>query len=171
MAIIYKSFKRFTLKLVPLFLIFYFSLSEISPENIYFGFFSFNIQYIIIYFWVLKNPELLGYGFIFLAGLINDVVGALPLGISSLTFLIIALVATYIRHVTVKKNFLTNWITFIPAILLATTIYIFIFYFFSNYSVDYLNLLFNCFFTFLAFPIFWVLFEGLKIIIKGDQNA
>ena len=69
----------------PLILLYYLSISEIDShfEN-YFEILSFNIQLIIIYFWSLKRPEVLGNGHVFFAGLINDVVMGIPLGLSSL---------------------------------------------------------------------------------------
>ncbi len=82
----------------PLILLYYLSISEIDShfEN-YFEILSFNIQLIIIYFWVSKRPEALGSGHIFFAGLINDVVMGFPLGISSLSYLTVSLVATYVK--------------------------------------------------------------------------
>ena len=39
-----------------------------------FKYFSINLHYILVYFWVLRMPSALGFGFIFLAGLITDVI-------------------------------------------------------------------------------------------------
>ena len=49
------------INLGPLVLLYYLSVSEIDShfEN-YFEILSFNIQLIIIYFWALKRPEILG---------------------------------------------------------------------------------------------------------------
>ena len=78
----------------PLMLLYYLSISEIDThfEN-YFEILSFNIQLIIIYFWSLKRQEILGNGHIFFAGLINDVVVGVPLGLSSISYLIVSFVA------------------------------------------------------------------------------
>ena len=86
------------INLGPIIFLYYLSISEIDSyfEN-YFEILSFNIQLIIIYFWVLKRPEALGSGHVFIAGLINDVVMGFPLGLSSLSYLIIYLVGTYIN--------------------------------------------------------------------------
>ena len=87
------------INLGPLILLYYLSISEIDSHfESYFEILSFNIQLIIIYFWMLKRPDLLGSGHIFFAGLINDVVMGFPLGLSSLSYLIISLVATYIKY-------------------------------------------------------------------------
>ena len=100
------SFKTIKFKffaLVPLFLLFFISLNGNSVID--FKFFSINIHYIIIYYWVLKQPQALGYGFIFLSGIITDVVFGLPIGASALTLLVIATVAAYVRTVTVRTSF------------------------------------------------------------------
>ena len=74
----------------PLILLYYLCISEVDTnlEKI-FEIFTLNFQIILIYFWVLKRPEIMANGHIFLAGLINDVVMGFPLGISSLSYLII----------------------------------------------------------------------------------
>ena len=63
------------INLGPLIFLYYLSISEIDShfEN-YFEILSFNIQLIIIYFWSLKKPEVMGHGHVFFAGIINDVV-------------------------------------------------------------------------------------------------
>jgi rod shape-determining protein MreD len=106
------------LNLGPLILLYYLSISEIDShfEN-YFEILSFNIQLIIIYFWVSKRPELLGSGHIFLAGLLNDVIMGFPLGLSSLAYLVVSLVATYVKNMTVNTRITTDWFTFFIAII------------------------------------------------------
>ena len=100
------SFKmiRKLINLGPLILLYYLSISEIDShfEN-YFEILSFNIQLIIIYFWVLKRPELIGSGHVFFAGFINDVVVGFPLGTSALSYLVVSLVATYVKNMTVNN--------------------------------------------------------------------
>ena len=108
----------------PIILLYYLSISEIDThfEN-FFEILSFNIQLIIIYFWVLKRPEVLGNGHIFFAGLINDVVMGIPLGLSSLTYLAVSLVATYVKNMTVNTRITTDWFTFFIAILFSNLIF------------------------------------------------
>ena len=84
----------------PLILLYYLSFSEIdSYFETYFEILSFNIQLIIIYFWSLKRPDIIGNGHVFLAGLINDVVMGIPLGLSPISYLIVSLVAAYIFNI------------------------------------------------------------------------
>ena len=55
------------INLGPIILLYYLSISELdSYFEDFFEILSFNIQLIIIYFWSLKKPELLGNGHIFL---------------------------------------------------------------------------------------------------------
>tara|TARA_B100000953_G_scaffold183322_1_gene150897 strand:- start:648 stop:992 length:345 start_codon:yes stop_codon:yes gene_type:complete len=107
---------------------------------------------------VLRQPQSLGYGFIFLSGIISDVVFGFPLGVNALSLLIIAAVAAYVRVVTVRITLINDWISFIPALLLANFIY-FLSLYFSNYSIDYLYLFKNSIFTFIFYPILWGLFS------------
>ena len=142
MSLIYKHFILKIFQLLPLLLLFYICLKDDSLFHFeFFDLLSLNFQYIIIYYWVLKNPQTLGYGFIFLAGIITDVILGLPMGISSLSYLAIAALATYTRIVTVRVTLLTDWLTFIPALLSANLIYFLVLYFF-NIPINYLNLLF-----------------------------
>ena len=95
MAIQFKNIKLGFLEFLPLLLLFFISLNGNSIID--FKIFSINIHYILVYYWVLRRPESLGYGFIFLSGLISDVVLGFPLGINSLSLLFVAGVAAYVR--------------------------------------------------------------------------
>ena len=168
MAITISTIRLKILELIPLFLLFFIALNGISVID--FKFFSINVHYILIYYWVLKRPQALGYGFIFLSGIITDVVFGLPIGVSALTLLIIASVAAYVRVVTVRPSLLYDWVSFIPALLIANFIY-FITLYFSNYSIDYLYLLTNSIFTFLFYPFLWVIFGILINLTKSGSHA
>ena len=156
MAILFKQFKSYFFELIPLILLFFIALNGISVID--FKFFTVNIHFILIYFWVLRKPQLLGNGFIFLSGIITDVVLGLPIGVSALTLLVIAGVASYVRVVTVRISLFNDWISFIPTLLFANFIY-FISLYFSNYSVDYFYLFKNSIFTFAFYPILWSIFS------------
>jgi len=168
MTFLFKKIKFKFFALVPLFLLFFISLNGNSVID--FKFFSINIHYIIIYYWVLKQPQALGYGFIFLSGIITDVVFGLPIGASALTLLVIASVAAYVRTVTVRSSLVSDWLSFIPALLIANFIY-FITLYFSNYSIDYFYLFKNSIFTFVFYPILWVIFGMLLNFIKSESYA
>jgi rod shape-determining protein MreD len=156
MAYIYKQAKFKFFELLPLLILFYISLNGISIIDL--KYFSINVHYILVYFWILRKPQMLGYGFIFLSGIINDVVFGLPLGVNALSLLIIAAVAAYARVVTVRITLISDWISFIPALLIANFIY-FLSLYFSDYSVDYMFLFKNSVFTFVFYPVLWLIFS------------
>ena len=135
MAKSHKEIKLKIIDLLPLLLLFLISLNGSSVISI--KIFSINIHYILVYFWVLRSPDTLGYGFIFLAGIISDVILGFPLGISSLSLVVVAGPAAYIRVVTVWITLINDWISFIPALLIGNFVY-FISMYFSNHTVDYL---------------------------------
>ena len=143
----------------PLILLYYLSLSEIDShfEN-FFEILSFNIQLIIIYYWVSKRPELLGSGHIFLAGLLNDVVTGIPLGLSSLTYLVVSLVATYIKNMTVNTRITTDMFTFFIAIFFSNLTLYFLLSKFSEATITMEEMSYNTFFTLIFFPFFLVYF-------------
>ena len=163
MAYIYKQVKFKFFELLPLLILFYISLNGSSIIDL--KYFSINIHYILVYYWVLRKPQMLGYGFIFLAGIINDVVFGLPLGVNALSLLIIAAVAAYARFVTVRITLINDWISFIPALLIANFVY-FLSLYFSNYSVDYLFLFKNSVFTFIFYPVLWGIFSLILNLTK-----
>ena len=71
---------------------------------------------------MLKNQSVIGNGHIFLAGIINDVVMGLPLGLSSISYLTVSFVASYVRNVTVNISLFTDWFTFILAIFFSNLV-------------------------------------------------
>jgi len=164
MAYIYKQIKYKFFELLPVLLLFFVSLSGNSIVDL--KFFSINVHYILVYYWVLRKPQTLGYGYIFLSGIISDVIFGFPLGINALSLLIIASVAAYIRVVTVRITLVNDWISFIPALLFANFIYFFSLYF-SNYSIDYLYLFKNSIFTFVFYPILWGIFSMMLNLSKS----
>ena len=164
MVYIHKQVSSKLFQLLPVLLLFFISLSGNSILNL--NFFSVNIHYILVYFWILRQPRILGYGFVFLSGIISDVVFGLPFGVNALSLLVIAAIAAYVRNVTVRITLINDWISFIPALLFANFIYFFSLYF-SNYSIDYLNLFTDSVFTFIFYPILWIIFSIMLNLIKS----
>jgi len=164
------KFKEILLRFFPLILLYFLSFNsfEILKNHPNLIIFSFNLPVIIIYFYVLKLPHALGHGHIFTAGIINDIVVGIPLGISSLSYLILALVTSYIRNVTIREKMSAEWFTFVPALFFSNFISYIIINNFSNLSIYYIELLQNSFFTFLFFPIFYYFFNILSKLTPKD---
>jgi rod shape-determining protein MreD len=171
MAINVKRLKKFILEMGPLILLFYICISEFHTQFYYWKIFSFNLQFIIIYYWVLRDPDILGYGFVFLSGLINDVVLSLPLGTSAFCYLFVSLVAAYVGNATVRSSLFTDWFTFIIAILIGNFLYFFLMNKYAGMQIEYISVFYNSFFTFIFYPFFWALFEFYRkfIIVRAND--
>ena len=156
----------------PLILLYYLCISEIDTnlEKI-FEIFTLNFQIIIIYFWVLKRPEIMANGHIFLAGLINDVVMGFPLGISSLSYLIIIFVGTYVRNKSVNTTIASDWFTFFMAMIFSNLLFFTFLNNFTEISISMTKIGYNMFFTLFMFPIFWFIFNLYRITFIGAKDA
>ncbi len=171
MAILYKNFKLKLFSLGPLLLLYFFSISELDAQfSNYFEILSFNLQLIIIYYWVMKDPDVLGNGHIFFAGIINDVIMGMPMGLSALGYLVTAFVAMYIRSVTVKMTFFTDWFTFVIAIFFSNFFNLVLISNFSEFTITYTAIFYNSLFTFIFYPIFWVLFNPYQMVLRRIRN-
>ena len=166
MAILYKNLRSSIINSIPLITLYYLSISEIDTHfSNMFEILSFNLQIIIIYYWMLKNSSVLGNGHIFFAGIINDAVMGLPLGISSISYLTVSFVASYIRQVTVNMSLFTDWFTFILAIFFSNLVYLVLILNFSDLQISYVDMSYNAFFTFLFYPFIWTAFNFYKKIM------
>ena len=156
----------------PLILLYYLSFSEIDTnlESI-FEIFSFNLPIIIIFFWILKKPLIMGTGHIFLAGLINDVVMSFPLGISSLSYLVVCFFSNYVRNKSVNTTIASDWFTFIIALLFANLLFFLLMNNFSDVVITFTKIGYNTFFTLFLFPIMWLIFSFYKSNFIGGQDA
>ena len=166
MAINVKAIKETFLRFLPLVLLIYICISEFHTQFFFWKIFSFNFQFIIIYYWILRDPSILGYGFVFLCGIINDVVLSLPLGTSALSYLFISLVAAYVRNATVRSTLFTDWFTFIIAIIIGNFITYSLLSKFSEIQMQYIPMFYNSLFTFILYPLFWALFEIYRRLIN-----
>ena len=82
----------------PLILLFFLAFSGFDLSFfLYEANYSFNFIYLVIFYWVLKKPDVLGYGLVFFVGIINDVVQNFPIGISSINYLFLCAIAAFIR--------------------------------------------------------------------------
>ena len=163
MVMFVTNFKNNFVSLVPLILLFFISLNGMSTIDL--SFFTVNIHFILVYYFALRKPDLLGNGYIFLSGIITDVIHGLPIGTTALTLLIVAGVASYVRVVTARISLFTDWISFVPTLLLASLTYYLVLNF-SDYSIDYIYLLKNSIFTLIFYPILWFIFSIMLNLLQ-----
>ena len=152
----------------PILILFLSVFNEFDFNFLQIQYFSFNFVHILIFFWTLKNPNHLGYISIFVAGIINDVIIGIPVGISSLCYLLICSVTAYIRNITLSPNFINDWLSFLFTILLVNSIQVTILDLIFLIELNYMSYLINTGFTFIFYPLFFFIFNIInkKIIVK-----
>ena len=151
---------------LPLLLLFISVFNEFDFNYLNYQYFSFNFPFILIFYWSLKRIETLGYGYIFIAGMFNDAVLGFPLGISSLTYLIICGFAAYLRNITLRPNNFKDWFYFLFTISVANSINYFLLMLFFSIEINYYEILGNIIFTFLLYYIFSFFFDLYRNIIS-----
>ncbi len=156
----------------PLLLLYYLCISEVDTnlEKV-FEIFTLNFQIILIYFWVIKRPDIMANGHIFIAGLINDVVIGFPLGLSSLSYLIIIFVGTYVRNKSVNTTIASDWFTFLMAMIFSNLLFFSLLNNFSDLTFSFTKIGYNMFFTLFMFPVFWLLFNIYQVTFMTNRDA
>lgn len=155
---------------LPIILLFISVLNEFDFNYLSIDYFSFNFPYILIFYWSVKRSESLGYGLIFFAGLINDVVVGFPIGISSLSYLLISGFAAYLRNITLRPSLVKDWVFFLFTISVINSFIYMLLVFFFNFELDYFRLITNLIFTFLLYFIFGYFFHLYQNIAFGRYD-
>ena len=88
---------------LPIILLIVSVLNEFDFNYLQLDYFSFNFPFILIFFFTLKDFKHFDYLVVFISGLINDTVVGLPLGISSLSYILICIATSYFRNITISK--------------------------------------------------------------------
>ena len=133
--------------------------------------FALNFIYLVIFFWILKKPDALGYGLIFFAGIINDVVQSFPIGISSINYLLLCAIASFIRTRTIQPSLLYDWVLFFVAILIISSVNFTILTTIFESPIRYGTLMSSSFVTFLVYPIFAKIFNQIYLLSLKQENA
>ena len=94
----------------------------------------------------------------------------LPLGISSVSYLVVSFVGNYIKNVTVNFSIFTEWFTFVLAIFFSNLVFLTLIYNFSEFKISYSEIFYNAFFTFLFFPAVWLIFNIYRDFIMVKRN-
>ena len=162
------SFINILFLYLPIGMLFLSVFNDFDFNYLKIDYFTFNFAHILIFFWTLKNPDHLGYISIFTAGIINDVIIGIPIGISSFCYLLICATTAYIRNITLNPNFINDWLSFLFTILLINSIQVIILDLIFLIEIDYLKYLINTGFTFLFYPIFFFFFNFInkKILVR-----
>ena len=166
-----KNFIKIILLKVPLILLFVSVLNDYDFNYLNLKYFSFNFSYILIFYYSLKKSESLGYIYIFIAGLFNDVVIGTPIGLSSLIYLILCVAASYLRNITLRPSLLKDCIFFLLTILIINSLLFLSLKFIFNYELNYFDQIINMVFTFLFYFLFSNLFDFFENYLVGKSNV
>ena len=156
------NLKNKILKYFPLILLYFSVLNEFDIDVATIGLFSFNLPFIIIFYWSLKDPDYIGNGLIFISGILNDVTLGYPIGISSFIYLTIIAFAAYLRNITLRPNMYKDAIVFLIAILFANSANSIILSFVFSIEINFFELIINIVLTFLLYFLFARIFNYLK---------
>ena len=165
------SLKQYLYSYTPIILLFISVLNEFDFNNLGLTYFSFNFSYILIFYYSLKKSESLGYVYIFIAGLFNDVIVGTPIGISSLIYLILCGAAAYLRNITLRPSLIKDSIFFLITILIMNSLLFMYLNFIFNYELDYFVQIINIIYTYLFYLIFANLFNFFEKNILGNRHA
>ena len=157
---------------IPALILLFSVLNEFDLNYLNLDYFSFNFPFILIFYWSLRRTESLGYGFVFIAGLFNDVVSGFPIGVSGLTYLMICGFAAYLRNITLRPNLLNDWLFFLFTILVVSSINYSLLILFFSLEFNYYEISANILFTFLLYYLFGYLFDIYdRLVFRVSKDA
>ena len=165
------NYAKVILEKMPIILLIISVLNEFDFNYLNLKYFSFNFPFILIYYWSLKRSGSIGYGLIFLSGLLNDVVVGMPIGVSALSYLLICGFSAYLRNITLRPSLIKDWFFFGFAIIVVNSVGYVIMSLFFNVEIIYADILVNILFTFLFYVIFSNIFDYYHRLVFGAINA
>ena len=156
---------------LPIIILYFLVLTGLDSSFFFYDInFSFNFVYLIIFFFVLKNPETLSYALIFLAGIINDIVQNFPIGISSIDYLLLCTIAVFIRSRIILPNLFYDVILFFIAILIVSSVKYTLLVMMFEVSIKYETLILNLILTCLIYPVFSKMMDTEIFLAMRSRN-
>ena len=136
---------------LPIIILYISVLNEFDLNYLNIEYFSFNFPFILIFYFSLKGYVNFDYLLVFFAGLINDTVIGLPLRLSSLSYVLVCIFASYLRNMTIRPHLIKDWFYFLFVISLINSINYSVLFLFFSYDLDILFYIINNLFTFLLY--------------------
>ena len=148
---------------LPIIILYISVFNEFDLNYLNIEYFSFNFPFILIFYFSLKAYSRFDYFLVFFAGLINDTVIGLPLGLSSLSFVLVCVFSSYLRNMTIRPNLIKDWFYFLFVISLINSIHYTVLFLFFSYDLDIMFYITNNLLTFLLYiPITFLFDQYLK---------
>ena len=136
---------------LPILVLYTSVLNEFDLNYLNIKYFSFNFPFLLIFYFALKGYNKFDYLLVFFSGLINDTVVGLPLGMSSLSYILVCTFASYLRNITIRPNLMKDCLYFLFVISLINSINYSVLFLFFAYDLDILFYIINILFTFLFY--------------------
>ena len=136
---------------LPILFLYLSVLNEFDLNYINLDYFSFNFPFLLIFYFTLKEYSRFDFLLVFVAGLINDTVVGLPLGISSFSYIIVCIFAAYLRNITIRPHLIKDWFYFLFVISLINSINYSVLFFFFSFELDIMFYVINNLLTFLLY--------------------
>ena len=150
---------------LPVIVLYISVLNEFDFNYLNIEYFSFNFPFILIFYFSLKGYLNFDYLLVFFAGLINDTVIGLPLGFSSLSYMIVCIFASYLRNITITPHLIKDWFYFLFVISLINSINYSLLFLYFSYDLDIMFYVINNLLTFLLYVPISLFFDNyLKAI-------
>ena len=150
---------------LPILFLYVSVLNEFDLNYINLAYFSFNFPFLLIFYFALKEYSRFDFLLVFISGLINDTVIGLPLGVSSFSYILVCIFASYLRNITIRPHLIKDWFYFLFVISLINSINYSVLFFFFSFELDIMFYMINNFFTFLLYvPITFLFNKYLKAI-------
>ena len=136
---------------LPMIVLYISVLNEFDLNYLNIDYFSFNFPFILIFYFALKEYNKFDYLLVFFAGIINDTVIGMPLGVSSLSYILVCIFASYLRNITIRPHLIKDWFYFLFVISLINSINYSLLFLFFSYDLNITFYMINNFFTFLFY--------------------
>ena len=150
---------------LPILLLYISVFNEFDLNYIDLDYFTFNFPFLLIFYFALKEYNRFDFFLVFISGLINDTVVGLPLGISSLSYILVCIFAAYLRNITIRPHLIKDWFYFLFVISLINSINYSVLFFFFSFELDIIFYIINNLFTFLLYVPITLFFDNyLKAI-------
>ena len=150
---------------LPIIVLYISVLNEFDLNYLNIDYFSFNFPFILVFYFALKEYNKFDYLLVFLSGLINDTVVGFPLGMSSLSYILVCTFASYLRNITIRPHLIKDWFYFLFVISLINSVNYSVLFLFFSYDLDIMFYIINNLFTFLFYiPASYILNYYFKAI-------
>ena len=136
---------------LPIIVLYISVFNEFDLNYLNIDYFSFNFPFLLIFYFTLKEYNKFDHLLVFLAGLINDTVVGLPLGLSSLSYILVCVFASYLRNITIRPHLIKDWFYFLFVISLINSINYSILFLYFSYELNIMFYIINNLFTFLFY--------------------